>query len=400
MAKRGIRNVDWAGKRALVRVDFNVPFGVGSAGAQTSRISDDVRIREALPTIEYLLTNGAGVVLCTHLGRPGGERKPELELAPIAERLSELLGSPVTYVHEAVGQQASALAKALGPGEVMLLENVRFWPEEEANDSAFAQSLAGLADVYVNDAFGTSHRAHATTEGVAHYIPAVAGLLMEKEVTFLGKVLTDPERPLAALLGGAKVSDKLKVLERLVDCADALFVGGGMAATFLKAQGFGVGTSLLEADLVDFCGDMLKRSEQAGVSLNLPTDVVVADRFDSEAKTQTVKVDSVPDDWMILDIGPVSAAAYAQQLSAMGTVVWNGPMGVFEMPPFDAGTRTVAGVLADSAAVTVIGGGSTAEAIAHLGLAEKMTHVSTGGGASLEFLEGKELPGIAALDDA
>ncbi|MEE8518439.1 MAG: phosphoglycerate kinase, partial [Dehalococcoidia bacterium] len=299
-----------------------------------------------------------------------------------------------------IGEEASTRAGALKSREVLLLENVRFWPEEEANDRAFAKALAELADVYVNDAFGTAHRAHASTEGVAHHMPAVAGLLMEKEVTFLGQVLDDPKRPLAALLGGAKVSDKIKVLERLMHHADALFVGGGMAATFLKAKGLSVGTSLLEADLVDFCADMLTHAKQAGVSLTLPTDVVVADKFESTAATKTVEVDAVPVGWMILDIGAKTASAFAEQLAAMGTVVWNGPMGVFEMPPFDAGTRTVANSLAASAAVTIIGGGSTAEAVAHLGLAERMTHVSTGGGASLEFLEGKELPGVAALDDA
>ena len=391
MAKRTVRDVDWRGKRALVRVDFNVPFD--AAGA----ISDDSRIREVLPTIVHIREGGASVVLGTHLGRPGGKRVDDLELAPIAERLAELLGTPVEYVHDAPGGLARERAETLREGDVLLLENLRFWPGEEANDPAFAQGLAALADVYVNDAFGTAHRAHASTEGVAHLLPAVAGLLMEREVAFLGRVLEDPVRPLAALLGGAKVSDKLRVLERLIGHADAVYVGGGMAATFLAAQGLPTGTSLVESGLIEACAAMI---ETAGAALHLPTDVVVAERIEAGAPTRTVAADAVPDGWMVLDVGPETAAAFARELAGMGTVVWNGPMGVFEIPPFDAGTRAVAEALAESSAVTVVGGGSTAEAVARLGLADKMTHVSTGGGASLEFLEGKVLPGIAALDDA
>ena len=391
MAKRTVRDVDWQGKRALVRVDFNVPFD--AAGA----ISDDARIREALPTIAHLREGDASVVLGTHLGRPGGKHADELELAPIAERLAELLGTPVEYVHDAPGDLARERAATLRAGDVLLLENLRFWPGEEANDPAFAQALAALADVYVNDAFGTAHRAHASTEGVAHLLPSVAGLLMEREVAFLGRVLDDPVRPLAALLGGAKVSDKLRVLERLIGHADAVYVGGGMAATFLAAKGLPVGASLVESGLIEACAAMI---ETAGAALHLPTDVVVAERIEAGVPARTVAADAVPDGWMVLDVGPETAAAFARELAGMGTVVWNGPMGVFEIPPFDAGTRAVAEALAASSAVTVVGGGSTAEAVAHLGMADKMTHVSTGGGASLEFLEGKVLPGIAALDDA
>ena len=394
MTKMTVRDIDWRGKRALVRVDFNVPYERG-----TTRISDDIRIREALPTIRHLCDAGASVVLCTHLGRPGGKASPDLELGPIAERLSELLGAPAAYVHDAPGDEARQAAGALGPGDVLLIENVRFWPGEEENDPEFAAVLAALADAYVNDAFGTAHRAHASTEGVARLLPAVAGLLMEKEVTFLGGVLEDPKRPLAALLGGAKVSDKLKVLDRLIGHADELFVGGGMAATFLKAQGHETGASLLEEDLVDFCSETLARAAAAGTTLNLPADVVVAERIEPGVETAVAAADHAPPGMMMLDIGPATAEDYARHLSAMGSVIWNGPMGVFEVPPFDEGTRAVAAALAESGAVTVIGGGSTAEAVAHLGLAGKMSHVSTGGGASLEFLEGTELPGVAALND-
>ncbi len=392
--KRTLRDFDWQGKRALVRVDFNVPFERG-----TTRISDDMRIREALPTIEHLRGQGASVVLCTHLGRPDGKPNPDLELAPIVERLGELLGAPVGYVHDAPGDEAKAAAEALEAGGVLMLDNIRFWPGEEANDSDFAAALASLADGYVNDAFGTAHRAHASTEGVAHHLPAMAGLLMEKEIAFLGGVLEDPVRPLAALLGGAKVSDKLQVLGRLIGHADGLFVGGGMAGTFLKAQGCEIGASLLEEDLIGFCAETMERAAAASTPITLPEDVVVAERIEPGVPTSAVGIDEIPANAMILDIGPRTAASYAERIASMGSVVWNGPMGVFEVPPFDEGTRTVAEAIASGNIVSVIGGGSTAEAIAHLGLADRMSHVSTGGGASLEFLEGKELPGVAALDD-
>ena len=393
--KRTVRDFDWQGKRALVRVDFNVPFERG-----TTRISDDVRIREAVPTIEHLLGQGAAVVLCTHLGRPDGKRVPDLELGPVVERLSELLGAPVGYVHDAPGDEAKAAAGALAAGGVLMLDNIRFWPGEEANDPDFAAALASLADAYVNDAFGTAHRVHASTEGVAHRLPAMAGLLMEKEITFLGGVLEHPARPLAALFGGAKVSDKLQVLGRLIGHADELFVGGGMAGTFLKAQGYEIGASLLEEDLINFCADTMERAAEASTPITLPEDVVVAERIEPDVPASVVGIGDIPANAMVLDIGPRTAASYAQRLEAMGSVVWNGPMGVFEVPPFHEGTRIVAEAIASGSVVSVIGGGSTAEAVAHLGLAERMSHVSTGGGASLEFLEGKELPGVAALDDA
>ncbi len=393
--KRTLRDFDWQGKRALVRVDFNVPFERG-----TMRISDDIRIREALPTIEHLRGQGAAVVLCTHLGRPDGKHAPELELGPVVERLGELLGAPVGYVHDAPGDEAKAAAAALEAGGVLMLDNIRFWPGEEANTPEFAAALASLADGYVNDAFGTAHRAHASTEGVAHHLPAMAGLLMEKEIAFLGGVLENPARPLAALLGGAKVSDKLQVLGRLVGHADELFVGGGMAGTFLKAQGYEIGASLLEQDLIGFCAETMERAATASTPITLPEDVVVAERIEPGVPTSVVGIGEIPIDAMVLDIGPRTAASYAERLAAMGSVVWNGPMGVFEVPPFHEGTRIVAEAVASGSVVSVIGGGSTAEAIAHLGLAKRMSHVSTGGGASLEFLEGKELPGVAALDDA
>ena len=395
MKKRTVRDYDWRGKRALVRVDFNVPFERG-----TRRISDDVRIREALPTINYLREQGASVVLCAHLGRPDGKRDANLQLEPVAERLSELLGAPAAYVHDAIGEEARAAAGRLAPGGVLLLENVRFWPEEERDDPAFAAALASLADAYVNDAFGAAHRAHASTEGVARHLPAMAGLLMEKEIAFLGGILNAPARPLAALLGGAKVSDKIQVLGRLIGHADELLVSGGMAATFLKAQGYEIGASLLEENLVRFCAETMERAAAASTPIALPDDVVVAERIEAGAPSQAVGIGAIPPGAMILDVGPRSAERYATRLAAMGSVVWNGPMGVFEVEPFHRGTRAVAEALAASNAVTVIGGGSTAEAVARFGLAEKMSHVSTGGGASLEFLEGKELPGVAALDDA
>ena len=394
MAKSTIEDVDWAGKRALVRVDFNVPMD-----RDTNALSDDVRIRAALPTISYLRGHGASLVLCTHLGRPGGQPKPGLELDPIAKRLSRLLEAPVQYVHDCIGELARSRAEALSPGEVLLLENLRFYPGEEANDPEFAKGLAALADVYVNDAFGTAHRAHASTEGVAHHLPPVAGLLIEREVAMLGGVLESPERPMAVLLGGAKVSDKIGVLERLMTHANALIIGGGMSGTFLKAQGHDVGASLLEEERISFCGDTMRRSQEARVALYLPDDVEVTEQLKPWAPSQTVPVSEISDGWSIVDIGPNTIHAFTTVLASMKTVVWNGPMGVFEVPPFDRGTRAVAQTLAASEAVTVLGGGSTAEAVDSMELADRMTHVSTGGGATLEFLEGKVLPGIAALQD-
>ncbi len=378
----------------MVRVDFNVPYEPG-----TTTISDDMRIRAAIPTINYLREHGASVVLCTHLGRPGGEPKSELGLAPVAERLAEIMGSAVQYVHDAVGAMAAEQADALEAGDLLLLENLRFYPGEEANAPEFAEGLAGLANVYVNDAFGTAHRAHASTEGITHFLPSVAGFLMAQELKMLGLTLESKERPLGAVFGGAKVSDKIAVLQQLLARANAIFVGGGMAATFLKAQGYEVGNSLVEDEKVSLCGELLQQAEQQGVAVYLPTDVAVTPHLETDPEYRVVSVGDVPKGWLIADIGTATAALFTEKLREMKTIAWNGPMGVFEVPPFDAGTRAVAEALAASSAITVIGGGSTAEAVGHLGLAQHMTHVSTGGGASLEFLEGKELPGVAALED-
>ena len=393
MAKQTVRDIDVRGKRALVRVDFNVPMEDG-------RISDDNRIRAAVPTIEYLVEQGARVILCSHLGRPNGVVDEGSRLAPIAEGLQAVLSAPVTYLTETVGPIAEAVVTAMEPGEVLLLENLRFHPGEEKNDPAFAGQLARLADVYVNDAFGTAHRAHASTAGVAAYLPAVSGFLMEREIRMLGSVLEDPRRPLAAVMGGAKVSDKIAVLETLLDRVDALVIGGGMAATFIKAMGHGVGDSLLEEERVEFARETIERCDRQGVNLVLPADVVVADAFDAGAASQVVPAEAIPDGWRVMDIGPSAVWDFTEALRLCGTVLWNGPMGVFEWEAFSHGTRAVGHLLASlEDAVTIVGGGSTAEAVAELGLAEDMTHVSTGGGASLEFFEGKELPGVAALLD-
>ena len=393
MAKQTVLDVDVRGKRVLVRVDFNVPMEDGE-------ISDDNRIRAAVPTIEYLVEQGARVILCSHLGRPNGKVDEGSRLEPIAEGLQAVLDAPVTYVTETVGPIAEAVVTAMEPGEVLLLENLRFHPGEEKNDPAFAAQLARLADVYVNDAFGTAHRAHASTAGVAAYLPAVSGFLMEREITMLGSVLESPKRPLAAVMGGAKVSDKIAVLETLLDRVDVLVIGGGMAATFIKAMGSGVGDSLLEEERVDFARETMERCARQGVNLVLPPDLVVADAFDAGAATRVVPAEAIPDGWRIMDIGPSAVWDFTEALRQCGTVLWNGPMGVFEWDAFSHGTRAVGQLLASlEDAVTIVGGGSTAEAVAELGLAEDMTHVSTGGGASLEFFEGKELPGVAALLD-
>ena len=393
MAKQSVRDVDVQGKRVLVRVDFNVPMEDG-------RISDDNRIRAALPTIEYLRERDARVALCSHLGRPNGVVDEGARLAPIAKGLEAVLGAPVAYVTECIGPEAEAAVDALAPGGVLLLENLRFHPGEEKNDPDFAAQLARLADVYVNDAFGTAHRAHASTAGVAAHLPAVSGFLMEREITMLGSVLEDPRRPLAAVMGGAKVSDKIAVLETLLDSVDVLVIGGGMAATFFKAQGHGVGDSLLEEERVAFARETIERCERQGVKLVLPRDVVVADAFAADAATREVPANGIPDGWRIMDIGPAATGDFANALITCRTALWNGPMGVFEWEAFSHGTRAVGHALASLAdAVTIVGGGSTAEAVGELGLADAMTHVSTGGGASLEFFEGKELPGVAALLD-
>jgi phosphoglycerate kinase len=388
--KKTVRDTQVAGKRVLVRADFNVPLN------EAGEITDDTRIRAALPTIEYLRNQGAMVILCSHLGRPKGKVVEAMRLTPVAKRLSELLQAPVTKTENCIGSEVERVAAAMKPGDVVLLENLRFHAEETENDPGFAKQLAALADVYVNDAFGTAHRAHASTEGVAHYLPAVAGFLMERELAFLGKALAEPSPPFVAILGGAKVSDKIGVIENLLPKVDYLVVGGGMANTFLKAQGHEVGDSLVENDKLDLAKDLLKR---AGGKLVLPVDVVVADAFAADAKHNTVAIDKVPDNWRILDIGPKSVERFQKILQTAKTVVWNGPMGVFEFPSFAAGTVAIAKALAGTTATTIIGGGDSAAAVKQAGLTESMTHISTGGGASLEFLEGKVLPGVAALQD-
>ncbi len=389
MKKMTIRDVDWAGKRALVRCDFNVPLD------ESRRITDDMRIRAAVPTIQYLLEHGAAVILCSHLGRPKGVTE-SLRLDPVAKRLEELLGRPVNKLNDCVGSEVEAAAKAMNPGDVLLLENLRFHPEEEKNDPAFARQLAALADVYVNDAFGTAHRAHASTAGVAAYLPAVAGFLLEKELTFLGQALENPTRPFVAVLGGAKISDKIGVIKNLLSKADMLLIGGGMANTFLKAKGYEMGDSLVEEASVPLAKELMAAGEG---KLYLPVDVVVADAFSAEAQKRVVPADGVTPGWRVLDIGPQTVALYAEKVKAAGTVVWNGPMGVFELPPFAEGTFALARAMAESQGVTIIGGGDSAAAVEQSGVADRITHISTGGGASLEFLEGIELPGIAALND-
>ena len=390
MTKQTVRDVAVAGRRVLVRVDFNVPL-------QGGRVADDTRLRAALPTIRYLAEQDARVLLCSHLGRPAGGPDPRYSLAPVAARLGELLGRPVPLIADCVGPAAEAAARELQPGRVVLLENVRFHPEEERNDAAFAQRLAALADVYVNDAFGTAHRAHASTAGVAQHLPAVAGFLLEREVEYLGRAVTDPPHPYVAILGGAKISDKIAVIEQLLARADRVLVGGGMANTFLKAQGLAVGDSLVEDARLDTARALLGRG---GRRLVLPVDVVLGDRFAADAQTRTQPAATgVPAGWRILDIGPATVARFEAEVRGAALVVWNGPMGVFEFPAFAHGTRAVARLLAECGATTVVGGGESVAAVEQSGLADRMSHVSTGGGASLELLEGKILPGVAALLD-
>jgi phosphoglycerate kinase len=381
-----VRDVDWSGKTALVRVDFNVPM-------QDGHVADDSRIRAAVPTLAYLREHGARTVLMSHLGRPDGKPDSKYSLAPIAERIAQILGAPCGFASDCVGAAAQAAVSSIGPGEVVLLENVRFHPEEEANDAGFAQQLAGLGDVFVNDAFGTAHRAHASTEGVAHRLPAVAGLLMDKEITFIGGALDNPKRPFVSIVGGAKVSSKLAVLENLIDRVDRLLIGGGMANTFLKAQGLEVGKSLLEVDLVETARTLLGR----GGKVVLPTDVVATTDFKGTAPPRTCSIHEVAANEMIVDIGPQSIEVFSSQIGVAATVLWNGPMGVFEDPRFSQGTLAVARAMAQSRATTIVGGGESVQAVEQAGLAGKLSHVSTGGGASLEFIEGKVLPGVAAL---
>ncbi len=393
--KKTVEDVDVAGKRVLVRVDFNVPQD------ETGAITDDRRIRAALPTIEYLLAHNARVILASHLGRPKGGPTPKFSLAPVAARLGELLGKPVPLAPDSVGPEVTALVGKLADGDVLLLENVRFYPEEEGNDPAFAEKLAGLAEVYVNDAFGTAHRAHASTEGVAHHLPGVAGYLMKRELDYLGSNVDNPERPFVAILGGAKVKDKISVIEALLPKVDTLIIVGGMAYTFFKAQGKEIGKSLLDAGNVDFAKRLLAEN---GDKIMLPVDVVVVDgnpfaADPSALHTKVVPVGEIPADWEGVDAGPVTIKAISAVLHGAKTVIWNGPAGIFEVDQFAVGTKGVAQAMADSTATTIVGGGDSAAAVEKLGFADRMTHISTGGGASLEFLEGKELPGVAALQD-
>ena len=392
--KKTIGDIDVQGRRILLRVDFNVPLDPHSGD-----VADDSRIRAALPTIEYLRERGARLILCSHLGRPKGV-DDSLRLAPVALRLSELLGSPVQTADDCVGPQVEEAAQALGSGDVLLLENLRFHPEEEANDPDFARALASLADVYVNDAFGTAHRAHASTAGVAAYLAAVAGFLMEKELTFLGKALASPDRPFAAVIGGAKISTKIAVLENLLDRVDRLLIGGGMAFTFLKAQGLEVGQSPLEGEHVGTARQIAERASQRGLMFLLPSDVIVGDRFEADARRQQVSVKEIPLDWQIMDIGEKTAEAFVHALRNCRTVLWNGPMGVIEFEHFSEGSYRLAKAIAGLEATTIVGGGETVAVVERLGLEDRFSHVSTGGGAALEFLEGRELPGVAALQDA
>ncbi len=391
--KQSVRDIDVAGKRVLMRVDLNVPFG------RDGKIADDSRISAALPTVNYLLEHDASVILCSHLGRPDGKVVESMRLAPVAERLAKLLAKDIQTAPDCVGPQAEADASALTSGEVLLLENLRFHPEEEKNDAAFAKALASLADVYVNDAFGTAHRAHASTAGVAAYLPAVAGFLMLKEVEELGNVLGKPERPMAAIIGGAKISSKLGVVKNLLQRVDCLILGGGMASTFIKARGMEVGDSLIEEDMLTTASDLMYEAERRGVPLLLPTDAVIADAFEAKAAYQTVPVSSIPIGWRIMDVGPDSVATFRDALEDSMTVFWNGPIGVAEFPVFARGSQAMAEALAELNARVVVGGGETAALVEQMGLHDRYTHVSTGGGASLEFIEGKALPGVEALLD-
>ena len=393
MSKKTIRDIDLKGKRVIVRVDFNVPQD------KEGKITDDNRIVGALPTIKYLVDQNAKVVLMSHLGRPKGEFNMKYSLAPAALRLSELLGRPVKMAKDVIGEDADRTVASLKEGEVCLLENLRFHNEEEKNDADFAKKLSGYGDIYINDAFGTAHRAHASTEGVAHYLPAVSGFLIEKELKFLGGAVEHPDRPFVAILGGAKVSDKIGVINNLLEKVDVLIVGGGMAYTFIKAQGGEIGKSLLEADRLEYALEMIEKAKAKGVKLLLPEDSVAADAYSNDANIQVVDSYKIPEGYLGLDIGPKAQKAFAEAIRGAKTVVWNGPMGVSEMSNFAAGTVAVAKAMAESDAVTIIGGGDSAAAVVQLGFGDKMSHISTGGGASLEFLEGLELPGVAALND-
>lgn len=393
MNKKSIRDIDVKGKRVFCRVDFNVPMKDG-------QVTDETRIRAALPTIKHLVDNGAKVLLASHLGRPKGQVVEELRLNAVADRLQELLGKDVKKADEAYGDSVTAIVNDMSEGDVLLLENVRFYPGEEKNDPELAKAFAELADVYVNDAFGAAHRAHASTEGIAQHLPAVAGLLMEKELEVLGKALSNPERPFTAIIGGAKVKDKIGVIENLLNKVDNLIIGGGLAYTFIKAKGYGVGKSLLEEDKIDLAKSFMEQAKEKGVNMYMPVDVVVADDFSNDANTKIVPIDEIPSDWEGLDCGPKSREIYADVIKNSKLVIWNGPMGVFELDAFAGGTKAVGEALAEATdTYSVIGGGDSAAAVEKFNLADKMSHISTGGGASLEFMEGKELPGVVALND-
>ncbi|WP_068986838.1 MULTISPECIES: phosphoglycerate kinase [Lysinibacillus] len=390
--KKTMKDIDVKGKRVFVRVDFNVPMADGV-------ITDETRIRAAIPTIEYLVEQGAKVILASHLGRPKGEVKEDMRLTAVGVRLAELMGKPVTKLDESIGQAVEEAVANMQNGDMLLLENVRFHAGEEKNDPALAEQFAKLADVYVNDAFGAAHRAHASTEGIAKHIPAVSGFLMQKELDVLGKALSNPERPFTAIIGGAKVKDKIGVIESLLEKVDHLIIGGGLSFTFIKAQGYDIGKSLLEEDKIDLAKSFIEKAKAKGVQLHMPVDAVVANEFSKDAETQIVDVDAIPADWMGLDIGPKTAANYAEVIKDSKLIIWNGPMGVFEMDKFANGTKTVADAMATTTGYTVIGGGDSAAAVEKFEVADKMDHISTGGGASLELMEGKELPGIVALND-
>jgi phosphoglycerate kinase len=392
MAKKTVQDIEPTGKRVLVRVDFNVPIVEG-------KITDNTRLVASLPTIRYLTDKGAKVILCSHLGRPDGQVNPKYSLKPVAAALADLLGRPVAFANECIGPEAEAAVAKLQPGEILLLENLRFHAEEEKNDPDFSKKLASLADIYVNDAFGTAHRAHASTVGVTKFLPSAAGFLMGKELEFLGGALDNPKRPFVAILGGAKVADKIPVIEHLLTKVDILLLGGGMAYTFLAAEGMEVGKSLLDKERIPLAKELLARAKSSNVTLALPLDVIVTPELKEEAPRKVVDRSEIPADWMGADIGPDTVRLFANHICNAKTVVWNGPMGVFEIPSLAAGTLGIARAMADSHATTIVGGGDSAAAVQQMGLAERMTHISTGGGASLEFLEGKVLPGVAALQD-
>ena len=392
--KKTVRDVDIKGKRVIMRVDFNVPLD------KEGNITDDTRIRAALPTIKYVLEQDTKLILMSHLGRPKGQVKEELRLAPVGKRLQELLGKDVIVCKDSIGEEVKKIISGMQSGDIVLLENLRFHKEEEANDPEFAKELASYADIYVNDAFGTAHRAHASTEGIAHYLPAVAGFLMEKEIDFLGKLLYQPAKPYIAIIGGAKVSSKIGVLEKLLEKVDALLIGGGMSYTFLKAKGFEVGNSLVETEKINLAFELIKKADEKGVSLQFPVDNLVADRIDADAKVKLTDTNAIPKDMIGVDIGPKTIKQYKKEIKKASTIFWNGPMGIFEIDKFAKGTIQIAKAVASAKGTTVVGGGDSVAAVNKVGVADKIDHVSTGGGASLEFLEGKELPGIKVLEDA